>query len=349
MAKSKRGGTRAYLRGRIANDVYSIGKDSKGAKQQVVRAMAEQVANPRTTEQMKQRMILSSVAQLTRVLAPFIDHSWDGIEAGQPSVSEFSRRALAAYKADTNLATPVFGYLRYGSKNIPTSGVQVSEGKLKTAFEWGENSNNSFSGGFSSGGVGIVIPNIAFVAGEGGRINDQFTYGQFIDSIFGGSTDAYITFIAIGSASADAFDKPAIQWFRITPKGGVDRDTVIPSDDNMSDYMVIESNVSIRSVQAHSGSYSEAGGHPGFEFAANPAGGTFKAIGSCMIASKKMGGKWIHNRSFMRLRSLNGSLFNPQIPSYDTWDLNELVDGNFATSLATYPLGSERFLNGGEL
>lgn len=349
MAKSKGGGTRSYLRGRIANDVYSIGKDSAGKKQQVVRALAEQVANPQTVAQMKQRMLLSSVAQLTKVLAPFIDHSWDGIAPGQPSVSEFSRRALGAYKEDAALNAPTFGYLAYGSKNYPTSAVQVSEGKLKTSFAWAEDSGNSFSAGYQTGGVQVSLPNIAFVAGEGGRVPDQLTYGQFIDGFFGGSTEAYITFIAIGSANANAFDKPTVQWFRITPKAGVDRETIIPSDGNMSDYMVLESNVAISSVQAQSGTFSEAGGHPGIQIIAQPAGGAFVANGSCMIASKKVNGKWIHNRSFMRLRYLDGSVMTAEIPAYDTWGLCDKVDGDYATSLATYPLGSERFLNGGEL
>ena len=47
MAKSKVGGTRAYIRGRIGSDVYSIGKTSAGKKQQVVRSLAEQVKNPK--------------------------------------------------------------------------------------------------------------------------------------------------------------------------------------------------------------------------------------------------------------------------------------------------------------
>lgn len=46
MAKSKSGGTRSYIRGKIGADVYSVGKDGKGKRQQVVRSLAEQVANP---------------------------------------------------------------------------------------------------------------------------------------------------------------------------------------------------------------------------------------------------------------------------------------------------------------
>ena len=42
MAKSKNGGTRSFIRGRIGSDVYSVGKVGKGARQPVVRSLAEQ-------------------------------------------------------------------------------------------------------------------------------------------------------------------------------------------------------------------------------------------------------------------------------------------------------------------
>ena len=63
MAKSKNGGSRAYIRGRIGSDVYSVGKDGMGKKQQVVRSLAVQVTNPRSQSQMFNRMIMSTVMQ----------------------------------------------------------------------------------------------------------------------------------------------------------------------------------------------------------------------------------------------------------------------------------------------
>ena len=108
MAKSKNGGTRSFIRGRIGSDVYSVGKDGKGARQQVVRSLAEQVANPRSSAQMFGRMVMSTVMQTVSALKPIIDHSFDGVATGQPSISEFIRRNYALVKADAE-AHPASG------------------------------------------------------------------------------------------------------------------------------------------------------------------------------------------------------------------------------------------------
>ena len=131
MAKSKVGGTRAYIRGRIGSDVYSVGKTSKGARQQVVRSLAEQVSNPRTQEQMKGRMIMSTVMQAVSALQPIIDHSFDGLPVGQPSISEFIRRNYALVKADV-AAHPAsgnfFGLVKYQEKGARAGKYIVSSG-----------------------------------------------------------------------------------------------------------------------------------------------------------------------------------------------------------------------------
>lgn len=134
MAKSKSGGTRSYLRGRIASDVYSIGRDSAGKKQQVVRSLAEQVKNPQTTAQMRGRMIMSTVMQAVSALAPIIDHSFDNVPNGQPSVSEFIRRNYALIKADV-AANPSksfsFGLNKYQEKGIRNGKYLLSDGKAQ--------------------------------------------------------------------------------------------------------------------------------------------------------------------------------------------------------------------------
>lgn len=118
MAKSKTGGSRAYIRGRIGSDVYSVGKDGKGMRQQVVRSLAEQVSNPRTQDQMFGRMIMSTVMQAVSAMAPIIDHAFDGVAKGQPSISEFIRRNYALVKADA-IAHPASG------NSFELSGYQV--------------------------------------------------------------------------------------------------------------------------------------------------------------------------------------------------------------------------------
>ena len=131
MAKSKSGGTRALLRGRVGSDVYSVGKDGMGKRQQVVRSLAEVVANPRTENQMFGRMIMSTVMQAVSAMSPIIDHSFDGHAKGQPSISEFIRRNYALVKADA-LAHPAsgnkFGLNKYQQKGILPGAYVVSSG-----------------------------------------------------------------------------------------------------------------------------------------------------------------------------------------------------------------------------
>ena len=134
MAKSKNGGTRSFIRGRIGSDVYSVGKDGKGARQQVVRSLAEQVANPRSSAQMFGRMVMSTVMQAVSALKPIIDHSFDGVATGQPSISEFIRRNYALVKADAQ-AHPaddnMFALNKYQEKGLFPGEYIVSNGSVQ--------------------------------------------------------------------------------------------------------------------------------------------------------------------------------------------------------------------------
>lgn len=133
MAKSKTGGSRGYIRGRIGSDVYSIGKDGKGKKQQVVRSLAESVANPQTQAQMVGRMIMSTIAQAASALRPIIDHSFDNVNGRQPNISEFTRLNYALMKADV-AAHPssgnTFGLNKYQEKGCKRGCYVVSKGDL---------------------------------------------------------------------------------------------------------------------------------------------------------------------------------------------------------------------------
>ena len=132
MAKSKSGGTRSYIRGRVGSDVYSIGKNAMGKKQQVVRSLAETVANPQTIAQMRGRMIMSTVMQAQSALKVIIDHSFDNVVGIQPNLSEFIKRNYALVKADV-AANPsennAFGLNAYQEKGAKQGAYIISDGK----------------------------------------------------------------------------------------------------------------------------------------------------------------------------------------------------------------------------
>ena len=189
MGKSKSGGTRGYIRGRIANDVYSIGKDGKGKKQQVIRSLAESVANPRTTAQMRGRMIMSTIMQFVSGASAIIDHAFDGVATGQPSISEFIRLNYALVKADV-AAHPSsgnsFGLVKFGEKTIKNGCYQISSGKAQFPATASVDDGSvvvSASVDATEGTVGNFLENLGIDVGDYvttcGLVNGQFVFTRF--------------------------------------------------------------------------------------------------------------------------------------------------------------------------
>lgn len=189
MAKAKSGGTRSFLRGRVASDVYSIGKDAKGNKQQIVRSLAESVANPQTVAQMRGRMIMSTVMQAVSSMAAIIDHSFDNVPAGQPNVSEFIRVNYALVKADI-AAHPAsgnsFGLNKYGEKGIKQGAYVVAAGSANDLA--GAQLNGSAKTLVIALSAGATIADLRSALGLG--VEDYFTAvcitadGKFLYSRF---------------------------------------------------------------------------------------------------------------------------------------------------------------------
>ena len=288
MAKSPVGGSRAYITGRIGSDVYSLGKDGKGKRQQIVRALAEEVANPRTQSQMFNRMVMSSVMQAVHAMKVIIDHSFDGLPTGQPSISEFIRRNYALAKADAIANTgyaPHFGMVKYGEKSARPGQYVISSGKLVKDSRIG---GNNFRVIFNLGAGNTTV---------GG-----------LRQLLGISDDGYFT------------------WLRLTPENGLEyvrcyldpslADSEAITNDNKDALFTYEGNIT-----------------PLTEFSNNQFMFKFEQPATCcstgMILSDKVSGKWQHSACTM---TTYGSI---------TYTAN--------TAIATYPVGDEMFLNGGEI
>lgn len=289
MGKSKSGGTRSFLRGRVGADVYSIGKDGKGNRQQVVRSLAEQVANPQTLSQMRGRMIMSTVMQAVSALKPIIDHSFDGLTAGQPSLSEFIRRNYALIKADV-AAHPAsgnsFGLNEYQEKGIKAGAYEIAAGQAAWPSAFNTEGNK----------LVITLPSTATTAGAiraalGTAVGDYFT--QVV--ITSGEKVEYARFIV-----ADTLD-----------------DSVVITDDNAIDLFEIVANGNA-DVTFNSANHQ-------LSLALNSAN---SAVAYGYILSVKSGSEWKHSNTTMIVVTVG-----------TTADV----------ALPTYPLGQERFLNGGAL
>lgn len=216
MAKSKSGGTRTYLRGRVGSDVYSIGRDSKGKKQQVVRSLAESVSNPQTSAQMRGRMILSTIAQALAVLRPIVDHSFDNVIGAQANLSEFTSRNYGLIKADI-AAHPAsgnaFGLVAYKEKGAKQGAYMISDGQatIPAAMVLTK----------ASGIIAITLP------------TDAITIGG-LKSALGMSTEEYFTMVGLTTAGAANYER-----FRVNPTLA---DNTAISSSNIGDVFAVEGN-----------------------------------------------------------------------------------------------------------
>lgn len=216
MAKSKSGGTRTYLRGRVGSDVYSIGRDSKGKKQQVVRSLAESVSNPQTSSQMRGRMILSTIAQALAVLRPIVDHSFDNVIGAQANLSEFTSRNYGLIKADI-AAHPAsgnsFGLVAYKEKGAKQGAYVISDGQatIPAALVLTK----------ASGIITITLP------------SDAITIGG-LKSALGMTSEEYFTIVGLTTNGAANYER-----FRVNPTLA---DSTAIAAGNIGDVFAVEGN-----------------------------------------------------------------------------------------------------------
>lgn len=286
MAKSKSGGTRAMIRGRVGSDVYSIGKTSQGKKQQVVRSLAETVANPQTLSQMRGRMIMSTVMQAQSALKVIIDHSFDGVVGVQANLSEFIRRNYGLIKADV-AANPsdgnAFGLNAYQEKGAKKGAYIISDGKA--AIPAAVSLNHA---------TGVLT--IALTA-------ETMTMSGLKAALGFGNED-YLTLVGINAnGGAD--------YSRFHVNTSLDGDTAISSA-NIAEVFNVEGNVSMTLAVAN-----------------NAITITDAAIAdSCaFIITRKVNDGFAHSKAVLG----------------EGVDL----DWNADAALPTYPIGENKFLNGG--
>lgn len=296
MAKSKSGGTRSYLRGRIASDVYSIGRDANGKKQQVVRSLAESVKNPQTLAQMRGRMIMSTVMQAVSALSQIIDHSFDNVPNGQPSISEFIRRNYALVKADV-MDTPTsgakFGLNKYQEKGAKVGAYVISDGKAVIPSALSVNSV----------GMAFILLDTSSENVTAGAVRAALNMGQ----------NDYITFVGISKDSETMI-------VRLRPSDALADDTVI-TDANAAQLFTVE-NI-FGTILKWNVTSSSTAKSVNIEFGENAS------IPYGAIYSKAVEGGYEHSPATI----------TPDQPVSWTKEI----------ALPTYPVGDERFLNGGEL
>lgn len=287
MAKSKSGGTRSMIRGRVGSDVYSIGKTANGKKQQVVRSLAETVANPQTVSQMRGRMIMSTVMQAQSALKNIIDHSFDNMVGVQANLSEFIRRNYAAVKADV-AANPssgnTFGLNAYQEKGAKQGAYVIADGKaaIPAAVTLAQ-------------ATGILT--IAFGS-------DELTVAN-LKSLLGFGAEDYLTLVGLNTNGS-------AEYCRFHINQSLDDTTVISASNIAS---VFETDGNVAPTVAVSGTNITI---------------TDAAVANCcaFIITRKVSGGFTHSKA--------------------TLGAGTNLSWNADAALPTYPVGENKYLNGGE-
>lgn len=99
--------------------------------QQITKERVYKVKNPRTLQQMRQRMVMATVSAAYSYLKEICDHSFEGIGVGSPCMSEFMRVNLDALKAKAQNDAAVVAFNAYQDKNINPVPFLVAKGSLK--------------------------------------------------------------------------------------------------------------------------------------------------------------------------------------------------------------------------
>lgn len=122
-------------RGQAAGLVYSVGRNAAGRKQQVVRGVPEQVANPQSTGQAVQRTQLGAAARIASLFSSISDHAVEGVPFGQPNRSAFIKMVLKDYIG----TAPACVYRGESGVfvNYETTAVPISKGSLGTVYVFG--------------------------------------------------------------------------------------------------------------------------------------------------------------------------------------------------------------------
>ena len=98
--------------------------------QQITKERVYKVKNPRTLQQMRQRMVMATVSAAYSYLKEICDHSFEGFGVGSPCMAEFMRVNLDALKTKAQNDAAVVAFNAYQDKNINPIPFLVAKGSL---------------------------------------------------------------------------------------------------------------------------------------------------------------------------------------------------------------------------
>lgn len=97
---------------------------------QVTKEKAEQVKNPRTLAQMRNRMVLTTSSAAYAAMKEIVDHSFQGYTYGLQNMSRFQSVNNKLLRENIAAVTPQFAYCEYGKAKLLPGAYIISQGSL---------------------------------------------------------------------------------------------------------------------------------------------------------------------------------------------------------------------------
>lgn len=251
---------------------------------QVTKEKAEQVKNPRTLAQMRNRMVLTTSSAAYAAMKEIVDHSFEGYTYGLQNMSRFQSLNNKLLRANIGAATPQFAYCNYGDAQLLPGAYQVSEGKLASLPSGKFNAKQDVTDGQSV----HINANI-------GLGSEDLTADNVLSAL-GLNVGDMVTTVVIwreGDAGAYHFDFIRLK----SVKGG----TTVLTTDNIADYFSLES--------SRPCAFAFVGKEYITYLFETPAGVKNAPIGSAFILSSMQNGSWARSTEVMQWP--NGFTFEP--------------------------------------
>lgn len=189
MARSNTGGTRGFLRGKVANDLFQVTKNARGRKVQIVKAYEYGRINPNTEAQALARMQMALCMGSLSQFKALVDHSWETIPYGQLSIAHFVHVNMPLIQQDSRdnwYSGSEFDYPTKGLSEVRLGPFIMSEGSLALPQSL-------------TSVVELGLHDTCFLDINIGKT--PFTFGDIREAL-GASVGDYITHIALYSAYA---------------------------------------------------------------------------------------------------------------------------------------------------